>query len=242
MTKIIIKKKKNQVFPIDLSLSDVQISIKKNIDDIIDRLGEIGDVSQNLVPSGTPNCIHRMFNILLMSLISFMSKHIPGDRMLKMRDEFQRSVQNDPTIWVLKWKHSVSGNDKLLLRSDDIYVLPDFDVLKPLHLDDNWNLLSLSDKRDFWTRLRQLHTLSELMDIFPEEILVSMDNIVLSFMMDNDQPHSVHGTFDKLTKHILHNDMMVYGIKKLMIRASEYIHQSRIPMAPSFSKLLNKTE
>ncbi len=231
---VVLRRKKDSG---DLT-KQIKENVVKNIDRIIERLtdADIPDTIQDY--SGIPNCMHRMFNTIMFSLVSMMWTFVPEKReyYLKLRTDVHFMAKISPKQFAEMWKKSVEGKEVLLQRNDDTYIVPDFTVLESLELQENWDKLPLDKKVEFWNKLRQLQTISDIMDILPEEILGSLENVAYGAM-------SISGgtVVDKLTESIIQNDMMLYGIKKLANRLS-FILRARLPTPPSYKNLLEKAE
>jgi len=235
---IIIKRKKNTVSN-HKSVEDVKENLFKNIDKLINKLtdNEISYTKPN-IKDLKPNFTHYMFNTILYSLITFLWKWIPEEREYyeKIATNIQDWIKSNPKKLCEMWQKSVEGKDNILLKNENTFFLPEYEVLNCLKLEENWNKLDLTKKAEFWTKLRQLQTLNDIMDIVPEEILSSLEDVSCGVM-------NIYGgtVIDKVTESLIQNDTMMYGIQKLTAKIERiFIH--KLPTAPSYVNLLQKAE
>ena len=112
-------------------------------------------------------------------------------------------------------------------------------MLKVFDLEANWPQLSARQKECFWKKLRQLQTIADIIDIFPEEILLSMEDIIFGFKEVYDPAKD---PLEQITDSIMGNDLMLHGMRKLLWKVQDYVQQQRIPVAPSYTSLMEKSE
>lgn len=148
--------------------------------------------------------------------------------------------------WLLRmWNLSVETcvDEKLLydITNSDCYLVPTFSFFDSLHLDKYWDVLSLKQKSDTWKTLRQMQTLSDLVDIIPEELIVGL--LRLSDDLTNVKIGQGVTELDAVTFMMLKNHLVFSGLGKFAIMLAHSLsNKPTLVTAPSFQTLLQKAQ
>lgn len=213
-------------------------NFEENVNLLIDKVNQTQIPIESIhdKPPNNVTALYKVFNCLLLSLPSMLWRLFPDkrDKYSEIRNELFINIEKNPKSMYDEWIKSINkSKDKHLLSSrDKVYVVPNFDVLDKLDLDNVWLEMPINEKSKFWDYLKTIYIVSDIIEFIPNEIFLGIEDVI------SIAPTIYGGSLvDRVTQSMIQSDSLLIGVKKLVTKMTSMIAN---PITPSYSRLMQK--
>lgn len=210
---------------------------KAKLRNFAQKVFEFSEEHFQFIPPGTPNELHRMFNLMFRALFSFLAQLA-----LPRKTEYREMISvidqlavKKPTLLVTFWKSRMKADTMQrasltsFYSSTDKTKYPRNDIFDSIMSEEEWFTISEDDRFKVWEKLYHLQSTIEVLEVIPEEIILGVEEVVLS--MEFSTPENF---LRMLIDKILENDLILQGTKRLISDINP-----RLMIAPTYHKKLN---